>query len=113
MRLHIVNENDSLPFDECRSELLELLQEEEQGEHFVYPYAITIENNLAVSDQPLFRFIQGYEWSEHVVDEAVDPLFKHPLGRKFLSLLSAEEKAELLQEAEQLLALQVGRGGAD
>lgn len=114
--LQIINHNNNLHFDEFGNELLEILQEEEEQEsNFVYPYVIRVDDqrNNATANQPLMKLIQGYEWSEQDVNEAIQPLFKHTLGRKFLTSLSAEEKAELVKEAEQLLSMRLSKGGAE
>ncbi|WP_042349674.1 metallophosphoesterase family protein [Bacillus massiliigorillae] len=114
--LQFINHNQSLQVEEFSNELVEILQEEEKHEvNFVYPYAYTVDYgsvNKAVN-QPLMELIQSFEWSEQDVNEAIQPLFKHALGRKFLTSLSAEEKAELIKEAEQLLTSQLCKGGGE
>lgn len=110
--IQIVNHNPSLQLTE--DELLEVLQhEEELQEIFIYPYRIKWKDSRLISteNQPLLSLIQQYDWTEQDVNEAIQPIYRHPLGRKFLSTLSVEEKVELLKEAEELLVAQLSRGG--
>lgn len=110
--IQIVNHNPSLQLTE--DELLEVIQhEEELQEIFIYPYRVRWEDKrlLSAENQPLLSLIQHYNWTEQEINEAIQPIYRHPLGRKFLSTLSSEEKAELLKEAEELLVSQLSRGG--
>ena len=55
--------------------------------------------------------LNNYEWTERDVNEAIQSLYKHPLGRKYISSLTMDEKQELVGEARKLLAIQLARGG--
>ena len=92
---------------------IDSMNEEELQEIFIYPYRIKWKDSRLISteNQPLLSLIQQYDWTEQDVNEAIQPIYRHPLGRKFLSTLSIEEKVELLKEAEELLVAQLSRGG--
>ncbi|MGM9927185.1 MAG: exonuclease SbcCD subunit D [Bacillus sp. (in: firmicutes)] len=114
--LQITNHHPILRSEQFDADLLEILQQEEElQEVFVYPYQMKVNTDVHTFDehQPLLAFIQQAGWTELDVNEAIQPMFKHPLGRKFLSALTAEEKAELLQEAEQYVCELLARGGSE
>lgn len=116
VQIQIDSSSQSLHFDEYQKDLLELLQEEEEYEtNFVYPYSITLLRQVHAStgNNPLLKMIQQYDWSNQDVVEAIQPLYKHSLGRKFLPMLSSEEKEELIREAMQLLDFQLSNGGEE
>lgn len=105
--------SDFMMYENFQHDLLEILQEEEEyKQHFVYPYAIAIaETVVSDSSHPILELINGYEWTEQDVFEAIQPLYKHSLGRKYISELSSEEKKQLIEEAQQMLAMLLTRGG--
>ena len=105
--------SDFMMYENFQHDLLEILQEEEEyKQHFVYPYAIAIaETVVSDSSHPILELINGYEWTEQDVFEAIQPLYKHSLGRKYISELSSEEKKQLIEEAKQMLAMLLTRGG--
>ena len=112
IHLQIWNYNDSLTVKE--EELLEILQQEEEyQETFMYPYRVDWKDcrQVSIEHQPLLAFIQQYDWTELDVNEAIQPLFRHALGRKFLTPLTSEEKRELLNEAREMLLSHLSRGG--
>ncbi|WP_182200864.1 metallophosphoesterase family protein [Paraliobacillus salinarum] len=59
-------------------------------------------------DHFLAQVLQLQESSEEV-DQAINPLWKHPKARKYLADLSKEEKADLLESAENILLYQLTR----
>lgn len=112
IHLQIWNYNDSLTVKE--EELLEILQQEEEyQETFMYPYRVDWKDcrQVSIEHQPLLAFIQQYDWTELDVNEAIQPLFRHALGRKLLTPLTSEEKRELLNEAQEMLLSHLSRGG--
>jgi DNA repair protein SbcD/Mre11 len=89
-------------------ELLALLQEDEVEEKdFIWISSINMvkdvyDKELLKEDgfyNELSKTINQYEQ----INEAIEPLYKHPLGRKHLTPLTAEEQKNIMNEAEQIL----------
>jgi DNA repair exonuclease SbcCD nuclease subunit len=92
------------------SDLLELLLEDEKDEEsFVWVADLKITEKLTVDKEKLKTEANFYgelfETIHHFdqVENALAPLFEHPIGRKYLHQLSVTEKDELLEKAEKLL----------
>ena len=114
LRIKVINHSQYIRFEQFKEELLELLQlDEASSENNVYPYAIMLleEQNNHIQHNPLISMLNNYEWTERDVNEAIQSLYKHPLGRKYISSLTIDEKQELVGEARKLLAIQLARGG--
>ncbi|MBD3110247.1 DNA repair exonuclease [Bacillus sp. AGMB 02131] len=104
---------DFMKHENFRHDLLEILQEDEEyKQHFVYPYAISVQET-AVQDgsHPIVGLINSYEWTEQDLFEAIQPLYKHSLGRKYITELSSDEKKQLIIEAQEMLTMLLSRGG--
>ncbi|EKN70244.1 metallophosphoesterase [Neobacillus bataviensis LMG 21833] len=91
-------------------ELLELLLEDEKDEEsFVWIVDLTITEGQQIDKEQLKTeanfYAELFETIDHFdqFDSALAPLYEHPLGRKYLSHLSLEEKDELLEKAEKIL----------
>lgn len=90
-------------------ELVELLQEEEKEEgSFVWVVDLSISETLFWDKERLKNESEFYrelfETAEHVHPEhSLSLLYDHPLGRKYLTALSAEEQQLLLEKAEKML----------
>ncbi|MEK4971343.1 DNA repair exonuclease [Niallia sp. FSL R7-0648] len=101
------------------SDLLEILQQDEVDEDsFVWVNSIKVQENTEWLKENLLRESAFYEElfavtkDFELVNEAVAPLFQHPKTHRFLEELTAEEKQELAEEAEDLLlTMLVKRGG--
>lgn len=113
VEIKLSNYNDLMMYDQFQHDLLEILQEEEEyKQHFVYPYTISIaETAVNNSNHPILELVKMSDWTEQDVFEAIQPLFKHPLGRKFITELSSEEKKQLIKEAQQMLSILLANGG--
>jgi hypothetical protein len=90
-------------------ELLELLQEEEKEEDpFVWIVDLSISENFSIDKERLKHesefYLELFETAEFGHPEhSLSLLYDHPLGRKYLTTLSAEEKQLLLEKAEKML----------
>lgn len=91
-------------------ELLELLSEDEKDEEsFVWIVDLTITEGQQIDREQLKTetnfYAELFETIEHFdhFDSALAPLYDHPLGRKYLSLLSKPYQDELLRKAEKML----------
>ena len=115
MEMKLSNYNDLMMYDQFPHDLLEILQEEEEyKQHFVYPYAISLaETVVNDSSHPILELVKTTEWTEQDVFEAIQPLFKHSLGRKYITELSSEEKRQLIKEAQQMLSILLANGGIE
>jgi DNA repair protein SbcD/Mre11 len=102
------------------SDLLEILQQEEiEADFFVWINSIKVQENIEWLKENLLRESAFYEElfavtkDFELVNEAVAPLFQHSKAHRFLEELTAEEKQELAEEAEDLLlTMLVKRGGS-
>lgn len=113
VEIKLSNHHEFMLYDQFHDDLLAILQEEEEyREDFVYPYTISLAE-VVITDQnhPILELINSYEWTEQDVFEAIQPLFKHSLGRKYITALSPEEKKQLIKEAKQMLSLLLANGG--
>lgn len=92
------------------NELLDLLLEDEtEEESFVWVTDLKLTEKLPIDKEKikteanfygeLFETIDQFDQ----IEQALAPLFEHPLGRKYLPQLVTEEKDELLEKAEKLL----------
>ena len=115
VEMKLSNYNDLMMYDEFQHDLLEILQEEEEyKQQFVYPYAISLaETVVNDSSHPILELVKTTEWTEQDVFEAIQPLFKHSLGRKYITELSSEEKKQLIKEAQQMLSILLANGGIE
>ncbi|MEH7116371.1 DNA repair exonuclease [Neobacillus vireti] len=91
-------------------ELLELLQEDESEEDsFVWVTELKSTEKLLIDKEKIMSeanfFGELFETIENFdqIDQALAPLFEHPLGRKYIPHLEQAEKNELLEKAEKLL----------
>jgi DNA repair protein SbcD/Mre11 len=91
-------------------ELLEILQEDEQEEDsFVWIVDVIVEQSKKMNREhlkekanfyhELFNTVDQYESTGH----ALDSLYGHRLGKKYLTQLSQEDQEQLLKKAEDLL----------
>ncbi|WP_050614229.1 metallophosphoesterase family protein [Bacillus testis] len=105
--------NTALHTSSYIEDLLQLLQEEEEKQpQFVFPVQLRVEQEqTALLQQPVMALIHQHEWTQQEIDQAVRPIFKHSLGRKYIDTLTSDEKRELKEEAEKLLALELSIGG--
>ena len=96
--------------DGVKTELLELLQEEEQAEEsFVFPIEIrcesgfSFERNVVASEAEFYQEL--FDVIDHCddIDQVIAPLFEHYQGRKYVEKLSVDEKQQIVREAEALL----------
>ncbi|MFS0782983.1 metallophosphoesterase family protein [Bacillus sp. 1P06AnD] len=113
--LDIVCYKPSMPMDTLGQDLLAILQEEEEQQpQFVFPVQLRIIQEYAADqNNALMVLIRERGLSEQDVDQAIRPLYKHQLGRKYLSPLLPYEKKDLEKEAEQLLSLELSHGGQE
>lgn len=91
-------------------DLLEILQEDEQEEDsFVWISSINIEQTTKIEREQLIDKAEFYRELFNTVDrneynrQALEPLYGHRLGKKYLSQLSEEDQEQLLQKAEGIL----------
>jgi len=92
------------------NDLLEALQEDEREEtSFVWPYAITAEEQNIWDRETLANQTDFYgelfRLSEEPgeLERGLDLLYQHPQARKFLIPLTDEEKKEMIRYAESFL----------
>jgi DNA repair protein SbcD/Mre11 len=100
------------------SDLLEILQQDEvDADSFVWVSSIKIQENTVWLKENLLRESAFYEElfavtkDSELLNEAVAPLFQHPKVHRFLEELTAEEKKELAEEAEDLLLIMLVKSG--
>ncbi|MCM3602268.1 DNA repair exonuclease [Robertmurraya korlensis] len=116
LKLHLTNllkENNPSERD-ILNDLLEALQEDEREEtSFVWPYAVTAEEQSIWDRETLANQTDFYgelfRLSEEPgeLERGLDLLYKHPQARKFLNPLTDEEKKEMIQYAECFLVEQL------
>jgi DNA repair protein SbcD/Mre11 len=91
-------------------ELIEILQEEEQEEDsFVWIVDVIVEQSKVMDREHLTEKAEFYHELFNTVDQyestghALDSLYGHRLGKKYLTQLSPEDQQQLLKKAEDLL----------
>lgn len=96
------------------NELIEALQEmEAEEESFVWPYDISLVEVITWNRSELSANTDFYHELFQVVDsikdveDIVHPLYKHSLGRKYLSELTEDDVSSLKKEAEMILLQQL------
>lgn len=96
------------------ADLLDVLQEEEKEEvSFVWPVQININNSFQWDRENLAKESNFFHELFDIIDEnkeledSLTPLYKHHLGRKFLTSLTEEELEELKKDAERYLIEQL------
>ncbi|WP_207196281.1 DNA repair exonuclease [Peribacillus sp. TH24] len=95
-------------YGEILEELTRILQDEEQGESFVWLYRIKIIQPISVVSSrekitPFVAEISMLASEFEDIETALSPLYKQPGARRFLDSLEAEEQQELMDEAERWL----------
>jgi hypothetical protein len=104
--VHIEDSNERGVLD---GELLELLQEEEREEEsFVWIVDLTVSEDFSIDKDRLKKegefFRELFETAQfNQPEQTLAALYEHPLGKKYLSSLSAEDQQQLLEKAENLL----------
>jgi exonuclease SbcD len=104
--VHLQDDNER---NVLEGELLELLQEEEREEDsFVWIVELSINENLFIDKDRLRNESEFYrelfETAEFGHPEhSLSMLYDHPIGRKYLTSLTDEEKKLLLEKAEKML----------
>ncbi|WP_256358405.1 DNA repair exonuclease [Bacillus sp. sid0103] len=105
--IHLEDERE---LKSIKSELLELLLEDEKEEEsFVWVVNLTITEGQHIDKVQLKSdtnfYVELFETIDHYdeVEVALAHLYEHQLGRKYLTHLSTEEKKELVNKAEKLL----------
>ncbi|WP_066058949.1 metallophosphoesterase family protein [Robertmurraya korlensis] len=116
LKIHLTKlskENNSNERD-ILNDLLEALQEDEKEEvSFVWPYAITAEEEYNWDRETLAKQTDFYGELFRLTDEpkeletGLDLLYQHPQVRKFLTPLTNEEKKEMIRYAESFLVKQL------
>jgi exonuclease SbcD len=107
--------NEELLFTE--EDLLELLQEDEEGrEDFVWVHSVKLNvlsaEILLEGNQSFYSLISSHAENKETVLEALLPLYAHSAARRLLENLSDEELQQITEEAKSLLfALLSGKGG--
>jgi DNA repair protein SbcD/Mre11 len=112
LSLSLVN----IKLEDCKEErvldgeLIELLQEEESEEDsFVWIVDIKMEQSIHIDRERLKEkaefFNELFETVDHYnqIEQSLELLYNHRLGKKYLSELSPSDQAQLLQKAEELL----------
>ncbi len=96
------------------NDLLEALQEDEKEEaSFVWTYAVTAEEQCIWDKETLANQTDFYGELFRLSEEpgelghGLDVLYHHPQARKFLNLLTEEEKREMVRYAESFLVEQL------
>ncbi|MGE7767977.1 metallophosphoesterase family protein [Peribacillus sp. NPDC096540] len=95
-------------YGEILEELTRILQDEEQGESFVWLYRIKIIQPISVVSSrekitPFVAEISMLASEFEDIETALAPLYKQPGARRFLDSLEVEEQQELMDEAERWL----------
>ncbi|MBT2645606.1 DNA repair exonuclease [Bacillus sp. ISL-34] len=93
---------------EYLEELTRILQEEDQGESFVWVYKIKVIQSMPLirSNETILPFMAEVSMLASEFDDAdaaLAPLYIHPGARRFLDSIGPEEQRELLDEAERWL----------
>ncbi|MFY0779855.1 DNA repair exonuclease [Peribacillus simplex] len=106
MKLDVGDAADA--FGEYLGELTRILQEEEQGESFVWVYKIKVIQSMPMfrSNERISPFMAEVSMLASEFDDteaALAPLYNHPGARRFLDSIELEEQRELLEEAERWL----------
>lgn len=88
-------------------ELLEILQEGEEGEAvFSWIHSLRIQDSLEappIVHDHFFREMEAIITDLHDLTEPLAPLYSHPRGRKFLDPLTKAEEQEIIEQARQFL----------
>jgi len=106
-------ENIAIPESEfiglINGELLDILQEEEDEETFVWVSTVTVCANRQWNREQLEKDSDFYSELFQIagqldgITKSIAPLYHHPIARKFLGEMTLEEKNNLAKEAEELL----------
>lgn len=93
---------------EYLEELIRILQEEDQGESFVWVYKIKVIQSMPMirSNETLLPFMAEVSMLASEFDDtdaALAPLYIHPGARRFLDTIEPKEQRELVDEAERWL----------
>ncbi|MBY6271253.1 MAG: hypothetical protein CW346_03465 [Bacillaceae bacterium] len=96
-------------------DLLKALQEGEADEHcFVWIHSLRVREEFPdlspLAGEPFFRQLKK-EGEIFDIDAALAPLLYHPAARRYLDPLTAEEKEEIMKEAEGWIASFFRSGG--
>lgn len=96
------------PSGDYLEELTRILQEEDQGEPFIWVYKIKVIQSMPMirSNERISPFMAEVSMLASEFDDtdaALAPLYIHPGARRFLDSIEPEEKRELLDEAERWL----------
>lgn len=116
LKLHLtklLKENTASERD-ILNDLLEALQEDEKGEtSFVWPYAVTAEEQSIWDRETLANQTDFYgelfrlSEAPGELERGIDLLYQHPQARKFLDPLTDQEKKEMIRYAESFLVEQL------
>jgi DNA repair protein SbcD/Mre11 len=100
----------NLQISDSIEELVEILQDEEQEEDsFVWIVDVIVEQSKVMDREHLTEKAEFYHELFNTVDQyestghALDSLYGHRVGKKYLSQLSLEDQQQLLKKAEDLL----------
>jgi DNA repair exonuclease SbcCD nuclease subunit len=93
---------------EYLEDLTRILQEEDQGESFVWVYKIKVIQSMPMirSNETLLPFMAEVSMLASEFDDtdaALAPLYIHPGARRFLDTIEPKEQRELVDEAERWL----------
>ncbi|MBM7694053.1 DNA repair exonuclease SbcCD nuclease subunit [Peribacillus deserti] len=117
LELHVDLNIDAEDIMAGADELLEVLQEEDQGEEdFIWLYALKITGSgeeLYDSSNPFIRELVNMAASEELdTMSALGTLFKHPQAKKYLDDFDEEEMRELKEQSAKMV-LNLLKGGIE
>ena len=99
--------NHELFSDEVLFDVLSILQEQsEQEEWNVWPYRLTVHKDtmpVVLKDTPFTTELLSNVERFTEFDEALKPLYRHGIAKKWLDSLTEEEQEQIIQDAKRML----------